>query len=88
MMYHNSLTLEFASAKKTSLALATYRTVNNVFKPIGVFVSDLLAESVGFNWAYYFAPLLALFSALTCFALPKATPQVAIQMGVLSTAKP
>ena len=77
MVYYNHLMLEFASEEKTSLDLATYTTLTNVFKPIGVFVSGLLVESMGFSWAYYFASLLTLFSALTCLALPKATPQLA-----------
>ena len=71
MVYYNHLMLEFASEEKTSLDLATYTTLTNVFKPIGVFVSGLLVESMGFSWAYYFASLLTLFSALTCLALPK-----------------
>jgi predicted MFS family arabinose efflux permease len=76
MVYYNHLMLEFASEEKTSLDLATYTTLTNVFKPIGVFVSALLVESMGFSWAYYFASLLTFFSALTCLALPKATPQL------------
>jgi predicted MFS family arabinose efflux permease len=82
MVYYNQLMLDFASDDKTSLDLATYTTLTNVFKPIGVFASGLLAESMGFSWAYYFAALLILFSALTCLALPKATtPQVTAEMG-------
>jgi predicted MFS family arabinose efflux permease len=77
MVYYNHLMLDFASEEKTSLDLATYTTLSNIFKPIGVFASGLLAESMGFNWAYYFAALLTFFSALTCLALPKsATKQV------------
>jgi predicted MFS family arabinose efflux permease len=76
MVYYNHLMLEFASEEKTSLDLATYTTLTNVFKPIGVFVSALLVESMGFSWAYYFASLLTFFSALTCLALPKATRQL------------
>lgn len=70
MVYYNHLMLDFASEEKTSLDLATYTTLTNVFKPIGVFVSGLLAESMGFSSAYYFASLLTFFSALTCLALP------------------
>ncbi len=81
MVYYNHLMLEFASDEKTSLDLATYTTLTNVFKPIGVFVSGLLADSIGFSWAYYFSSLLVLFSALTCLALPKGAPQVAVVMG-------
>ena len=75
MVYYNHLMLDFATEEKTSLDLATYTTLTNVFKPIGVFASGLLVESMGFSWAYYFASLLALFSALTCLALPRSTEQ-------------
>ncbi|MGH8546236.1 MAG: MFS transporter [Gammaproteobacteria bacterium] len=77
MVYFNHLMLEFASEEKTSLDLATYTTLTNIFKPIGVFASGLLVESMGFSWAYYFASLLALFSALTCLGLPKRGEQQA-----------
>lgn len=81
MVYYNRLMLDFASEEKTSLDLATYTTLTNLFKPIGVFASGLLADSLGFSWAYYFAAFLTFFSALTCLALPKATPQLAAEMG-------
>lgn len=71
MVYYNHLMLEFAGEEKTSLDLATYTTLSNIFKPIGVFFSGLLADSMGFDGAFYFAALLALVSALTCLALPK-----------------
>ena len=71
MVYYNHLMVEFASEEKTSLDLATYTTLSNVFKPVGVFVSGLLVDSLGFSWAYYFAAFLTLCSALTCIALPK-----------------
>jgi predicted MFS family arabinose efflux permease len=77
MVYYNHLMLEFASEEKTSLDLATYTTLTNVFKPVGVFVSGLLVDSMGFSWAYYFAALLTCFSAVTCLALPKSTEQQA-----------
>jgi predicted MFS family arabinose efflux permease len=77
MVYYNHLMLEFATEEKTSLDLATYTTLTNVFKPIGVFVSGLLVESMGFSWAYYFASLLTLLSTLACLALPKARTQQA-----------
>jgi len=77
MVYYNQLMLDFASEEKTSLDLATYTTLSNIFKPIGVFASGLLAESMGFSWAYYFAAVLALFSALTCLALPKSSKEQA-----------
>mgnify|MGYP001198444598 FL=1 len=77
MVYYNYLMLDFASEEKTSLDLATYTTLSNIFKPIGVFASGLLAESMGFSWAYYFAALLSLSSALTCLALPKSATEQA-----------
>ena len=77
MVYYNHLMLDFASEEKTSLDLATYTTLSNIFKPIGVFASGLLAESMGFSWAYYFAALLTLFSALTCLALPRSATEPA-----------
>lgn len=75
MVYYNHLMIEFATDEKTSLDLATYTTLSNVFKPIGVIVSGILAESMGFSWAYYLSALLVLFSALTCLTLPKAATQ-------------
>lgn len=71
MVYYNHLMLEFASEEKTSLDLATYTTLSNVFKPLGVFASGLLAESWGYSWAFYFAGFLTLLSALICLGLPK-----------------
>ena len=84
MVYYNHLMLDFASEEKTSLDLATYTTLTNIFKPIGVFASGLLAESMGFSWAYYFASLLILSSTLTCLALPKATAQAAVTIEPLT----
>lgn len=81
MVYYNHLMLEFASEEKTSLDLATYTTLTNVFKPIGVFLSGVLAESMGFSWAYYLAALLTFFSALTCLTLPKSTARPADAVG-------
>ena len=81
MVYYNHLMLEFASEEKTSLDLATYTTLTNVFKPIGVFVSGVLAESLGFTWAYYLAALLAFLSALTCLALPRSTTEESDAVG-------
>jgi predicted MFS family arabinose efflux permease len=75
MVYYNHLMIEFASAEKTSLDLATYTTLSNIFKPIGVFVSGILVESFGFGCAYYLSALFVLLSALTCIALPKAATQ-------------
>lgn len=87
MVYYNHLMLEYASEEKTSLDLATYTTLTNIFKPIGVFVSGLLVESMGYSWAYYFASFLTLFSAVTCLGLPKATTQLTTEVGGLTTAK-
>jgi MFS family permease len=84
MVYYNHLMLDFASEEKTSLDLATYTTLTNIFKPIGVFASGLLAESMGFSSAYYFASLLILSSALTCLALPKGTAQAAVTIEPLT----
>jgi predicted MFS family arabinose efflux permease len=81
MVYYNHLMLEFASEEKTSLDLATYTTLTNVFKPIGVIVSGLLVDSMGLSWAYYFAALLTLGSAVTCIALPKPQAQEAKLQG-------
>lgn len=72
MVYYNHLMLDFASKEKTSLDLATYTTLSNIFKPIGVFASGLLAESFGFSSAYYFAALLTIGSVIACFGLPNA----------------
>jgi len=85
MVYYNHLMLDFASEEKTSLDLATYTTLSNIFKPIGVFASGLLAESMGFSWAYYFAALLTLFSALTCLTLPKSTTEQSDVAGSYAT---
>jgi predicted MFS family arabinose efflux permease len=85
MVYYNHLMLEFASEEKTSLDLATYTTLSNIFKPIGVFASGLLAESMGFNWAYYFATLLTLLSALTCLALPRSMTEQSDAVGSYAT---
>jgi predicted MFS family arabinose efflux permease len=85
MVYYNHLMLDFASEEKTSLDLATYTTLSNVFKPIGVFASGLLAGSWGYGWAYYFAALLALCSALTCLALPKSRLEQAEVAGSFAT---
>ena len=85
MVYYNHLMLEFASEEKTSLDLATYTTLTNVFKPVGVFVSGLLVDSMGFSWAYYLAALLTLCSAVTCLALPKSHAQEADLHGSYAT---
>jgi predicted MFS family arabinose efflux permease len=82
MVYYNHLMLDFASEEKTSLDLATYTTLTNIFKPIGVFASGLLADSFGFSSAYYFAALLTLFSALICSLLPRSTTEEA---GIVSS---
>jgi len=76
-VYQNHLKLEFATEANTSIDLAAFKTLSNVFKPVAVFVAGVLADTVGFSWVFYFAALLILFSALTCVALPKAAPQAA-----------
>ncbi len=86
MVYYNQLMIDFATEEKTSLDLAAYTTLSNVFKPMGVLASGLLAESMGFSWAYYFAALLTVFSVLTCVALPKATLPLDDKVGGFSTA--
>lgn len=75
VVYYNHLKLEFATEEKTSIDLATYSTLSSAFKPLAVFVSGVLAESMGFSWAFYFSSLLVLLSALTCLALPKSIGQ-------------
>jgi predicted MFS family arabinose efflux permease len=70
-VYFNHLMLEYASEEKTSLDLATYTTLSNIFKPLGVFASGLLAEWFGFASAYYFASLLTVIAALICLRLPR-----------------
>ncbi|MFQ5887574.1 MAG: MFS transporter [Candidatus Hydrothermarchaeales archaeon] len=75
MVYYNHLKLEFATDEKTSIDLATYTTLTNAFKPIALFVSGVLAEAMGFSWAFYFSSLLILLSTLTCLFLPKPAPQ-------------
>ena len=85
MVYYNHLMLEFASEEKTSLDLATYTTLTNLFKPLGVLASGLLADSMGLGWAYYFAAVLALLSALTCLRLPKPKSVQTEAVGVYAT---
>jgi MFS family permease len=84
-VYFNHLMLEYASEEKTSLDLATYTTLSNIFKPIGVFASGLLAESLGFASAYYFAALLTVLSALACLKLPRTSAKVADEIVSAST---
>lgn len=71
VVYYNHLRLEFASESQTSLDLAAFTALSNVFKPIAVLASGLLATALGSSWAFYFAALLTLFSALTCLWLPR-----------------
>jgi predicted MFS family arabinose efflux permease len=71
MVYYNHLMLDFASDEKTSLDLATYTTLSNVFKPLAVFVSGLMADSLGFDSGFYFAAFLAFMSAITCLWIPR-----------------
>lgn len=81
MVYYNHLMLEFASEEKTSIDLATYTTLTNVFKPVAVFLSGLLAQSMGFSSTYYFSIVLTVLSALTCLALPRPEEHVAANVG-------
>ena len=80
-VYQNHLKLEFASKEKTSIDLATFKTLSNVFKPIAVFVAGVLADTVGFSWVFYFSSLLILFSALTSLALPKSASELSGVVG-------
>ena len=77
VVYSNHLKMEFSTDEKTSMDIAVYETISNVFKPVAVFVSGVLAEAMGFSWAFYFSSLLIFLSVLTCLALPKPTPQPA-----------
>ena len=74
-VYQNHLKLEFATEDKTSIDLAAFKTLSNVFKPVAVFVAGVLAETMGFSWVFYLSSLLILFSALTSAALPKVVAQ-------------
>lgn len=80
-VYQNHLKLEFATKENTSIDLATFKTLSNMFKPIAVFVAGVLADTAGFSWVFYFSSLLILFFALTCLALPKGTAQAAAVTG-------
>ena len=86
MLYYNRLMLEFASDEQTSVDVATYRTLTNLFKPMGVFVSGLVVEFMGFSWAFYLAALLALLSAVVCLALPRAIVTPGTETSALSPA--
>jgi hypothetical protein len=68
-VYQNHLKLEFASKEKTSIDLAAFKTLSNVFKPVAIFIAGILADTMGFSWVFYFSALLVLFSALTSFFL-------------------
>jgi hypothetical protein len=78
-VYQNHLKLKFATEDKTSIDLATFKTLSNVFKPVAVFVVGILADTVGFASVFYFSSLLILFSVMTSLALPKTTPQIAAE---------
>jgi predicted MFS family arabinose efflux permease len=71
-VYQNHLKLEFASAEKTSIDLAAFKTLSNAAKPIAVLAAGFLAETMGFSWVFYFSAFLVLCSALIPLALPKA----------------
>ncbi len=75
-VYQNHLKLEFATEEQTSIDLAAFKTLSNVFKPIAIFIAGILADSVGFSWVFYFSSILVIFSALTSFILPNSVPQL------------
>ncbi len=70
-VYQNHLKLEFASNESTSIDLATFKTLSNVFKPIAVFIAGVLADTVGFSSVFYFASVFVFFSAATSVILFK-----------------
>lgn len=72
-VYQNHLKIEYSSEEKTSIDLAGFKTLSNLFKPIAVFVAGILADRLGFNSVFCFSSFLILFSALTSLALPKST---------------
>ena len=74
-IYQNHLKLEFAAEEKTSIDLAAFKSLSNLFKPIAVLIAGILADTVGFSWVFYFSSVLVLFSALTSLTLPQSTPQ-------------
>ena len=76
-VYQNHLKLEFATKDKTSIDLAAFKTLSNLFKPLAVFAAGVLADTVGFEGVFYFASLLVLSSALTSLALPKTAAPLA-----------
>src|SRR3989338_6145935 len=75
-VYQNHLKLEFATEENTSIDLAAFKTLSNVFKPLAVFVAGVLADTVGFSWVFYFSSVLVFFSALTSLTLLKSAPQL------------
>jgi DHA1 family multidrug resistance protein-like MFS transporter len=72
-VYQNHLKLEFASKEKTSIDLAVFKTLSNIVKPVAVLIAGALADTIGFNWVFYFSSLLVLLSALTSLVLAKAS---------------
>ena len=75
-VYQNHLKLEFATEANTSIDLAAFKTLSNVFKPVAVFVAGVLADTVGFSWVFYFSSLLVFLSALTSHALPESAMEL------------
>lgn len=75
-VYQNHLKLEFATEEKTSIDLAAFKTLSNVFKPVAVFGAGLLAETAGFSWVFYFSSILVFCSALTSYTLPESAPKL------------
>jgi predicted MFS family arabinose efflux permease len=71
LIYYNRLALELSSAEQTSIDLATYKTLVSLFKPLGVLFAGILADSLGFSWAFYLAAAFLFLSVLACLRLPK-----------------
>lgn len=71
VVYYHQLKIGFASGKKASLDLAAYTTLSSAVKPVAVFLSGIVATTLGIPWAFYLAALFVLLSVLTCLAIPK-----------------
>lgn len=70
IIFHNDLKLRYSDPEKSSVELASFKFLSHLPIPIAIWVSGLLAEQLGFAWAFYFAGLLALASAICCLTLP------------------
>ncbi|MGH7830775.1 MAG: MFS transporter, partial [Candidatus Binatia bacterium] len=71
LIYYNRLALELSTSEQTSIDLAAYKTLVSLFKPVGVLLSGILAESFGFSWSFYLAAVFVFLSVLACLQLPK-----------------